>query len=173
MRYAVLAVLVPALAHAEVETYPMVSLPLTLGGHRTNDEGTFSWGVRPEVIAARYDHDGEIGWGLGGYGQLERADGTTLLAAGATLIGYFGDRAIAPSIGVYRRGDSDDGIQAGLFVGRRAPVDRDMPADLPYGVRVDMQLGDKQAIVISASLDTAPLFMLLGGIIVAASSGSH
>lgn len=164
-----LAMMVPALARADVETYPMISLPLTLGGHRSADDGGFSWGLRPEVIAARYDG---TGWGIGGYAQLERANGTTLLAAGATLVGYAGSRAIAPSIGVYRRGDEDDGIQAGLFFGRRGPVDRDLPADLPYGLRVDMQLGDARSIVISASLDTAPLAMLVGGIFVAAGAGA-
>jgi hypothetical protein len=64
-------------------------------------------------------------------------------------------------------------IAAATFVGHRAPLDRDLPADLPYGVRIDMQLGDEQSIVVSASLDTAPLVLLLGGIIVAASSASH
>jgi hypothetical protein len=171
VRLALLAFLAPALAHADIETYPMVSLPLTLGGHRTSDGGAFSWGLRPEVIAARYDHDASIGWGLGGYGQLERASGTTLLATGATLVGYFGTRAVAPSVGVYRRGDAD-GMQAGLFVGRRGPMDRDLPADLPYGVRLDMQLGDEQSIVISASLDTAPIVLLIGGILVATSAGA-
>jgi hypothetical protein len=173
VRIVVLALLVPALAAAEVETYPLVSLPLTLGGHRTTGDGAFSWGMRPEVIAGRYDHQAARGWGVGGYGQLERASGTTLLAGGATLVGYVGSRAVAPSLGVYRRGDDDDGLQAGLFVGRRAPMDRDLPADLPYGMRLDMQLGDEQSIVISASLDTAPLVLLLGGIIAAGSHGSH
>jgi hypothetical protein len=129
--------------------------------------------MRPEVIAGRYGHDDGRGWGVGGYAQLERASGTTQLAAGATLVGYFGHRAIAPSIGAYRRGDADDGIQAGLFFGRRAPMGRDLPTDLPYGMRVDLQLGDEQAVVISASLDTAPLVLLIGGIIAAAWAGTH
>jgi hypothetical protein len=160
-----LAVLVAAPAYAgEVETFPMISLPLTLGTHRTTDDGLFAWGVRPEVIAARIDHDAARGWGIGGYAQLERADGDSLFAGGATLVGYGESGAIAVSAGVYRRGDADSGVQTSVFFGLRGSVDRDVPLDLPFGFRLDLQHGDVDSLVVSAVLDTAPLFLVLGGI---------
>lgn len=172
MRIAV-AVLIAstATARADVETFPLASLPITLGTHRTASAGTFSWSVRPEVIASRirWGSWGEPagGWGLGGYAQVERSDEDTMYAGGLTLVGYAGKRAIAPSVGLYHRNDADRGVQASLFFGRRTPLDRDLPLDIPFGVRVDLMLaGDPRArsIIISAQLDTSPLFVLLGGI---------
>ncbi len=167
---AVLAAAAPADADV-VETYPMISLPLTLGTHRTTDDGSFSWGLRPEVIASRIDHDAGRGWGIGGYAQLERADGDSTYAGGATLVGYGESGALALSVGLYRRSDDDSGVQTSVFFGRRGSTDRDIPLDVPIGFRVDLQHGETDSIVVSAVLDTAPLFLLIGGIFVVVGAG--
>ena len=159
-------------AHAErVETFPLISLPLTLGGHRTIEDGAFSWGLRPEVIASRVAEDG-YGWGAGGYVQLERADGNTLYAAGVTLVGYAAGSAVAASVGYYER-EGDTGAQASLFFGPRGKTHPDVPLDLPYGLRVDVQLGEERTLIVSAQFDTAPLFVVVGGIAAALSGAAH
>ena len=179
VRFAMLSAVlaIATLAHAEVvETYPMISMPLTLGTHRTTDGGAFSWGLRPEVIAARIDHDARgmwslDGWGIGGYAQLERADADSLFAGGLTLVGYGSSGALALSVGLYHRSDDDRGVQSSVFFGRRGPFDRDLPADLPFGVRVDLQHGQVDSIIVAIAVDTAPLFALIAGIAVAAGAG--
>ena len=159
-------------AHADdIETFPMISLPLTLGTHQTAGDGAFSWGLRPEVIASRVDWQAGWGWGIGGYAQLERASADTSFAGGITVVGYGSLGALALSAGRYHRSDDDSGYQASVFFGRRGPVDRDVPLDLPFGVRVDLQRGDVDSIVVSANVDTAPLFALVAGIFVAAGAG--
>jgi len=158
-------------ALALLETFPMVSLPLTLGGHRTTDDGAFSWGMRPEVIASRIAEDGH-GWGAGGYVQYERAAGNALYAAGVTLVGYAGGSGIALSGGYYER-EGDTGPQASLFFGPRGRVHPDVPLDSPFGVRVDAQLGEERSLIVGVQLDTTALLVLVGGVAAVLSTGSR
>jgi len=62
-------------------------------------------------------------------------------------------------------------VQSSVFFGRRAPADRDVPLDLPFGFRVDLQHGETESIIVSVTLDTAPLFALIVGVFVAAGAG--
>jgi hypothetical protein len=158
-------------ALALLETFPMVSLPLTLGGHRTTDDGAFSWGMRPEVIASRIAEDDQ-GWGAVGYVQDGRAGGNALDAAGLTLVGYAGRSGIALSGGYYER-EGDTGPQASLFFGPRGRIDRDVPLDAPFGVRVDAQLGGERSLIFCVQLDTTPLLVHVGVVASALSTGSR
>ena len=94
-----------------------------------------------------------------------------MFAGGVTLVGYGSLGAVALSAGLFHRNDDERGYQASLFFGRRGPLDRDVPLDLPFGFRVDLQHGDTDSIVVSVTVDTAPLFALVGGIFVAAGAG--
>jgi hypothetical protein len=147
--------------------YPLISLPLLLGGTNQGDGG-FVYGLRPELVIARLEDD--AGFGLGLYGELLRWSGDTTLGAGLTFVHYLGALAYAPSVGLAKRsvdGAREDVVSAGLFLGLRHRSALRV-LDFPLGVRVDGRFGrdgsGERAVMVTVCLDLAILsvFALVG-----------
>ena len=128
-----------------------LSVPALLGAS-SFDDGRFVYGVRPEILLV---WDPSIG-GLGAFGEIGSADKHLFGGGGLTYAYSLGWLGLAPSLGLYHRADRESGVMAGMFVGfrREAGV-----FDVPYGVRVDAQIGFDGAtnVVLLAQLDLVPV----------------
>jgi hypothetical protein len=161
---ALVAVVVAARpARADGNGPPQISAPVIVGADVEPDGTGFAIGFRPEVIFPIAD-----GSGVGPYAGIASERGRGTYQLGATYAIYAKHRAFAPSLGVYHRSPGDDGVVVGAFFGWRF-YNRDLPLDIPFGVRVDAQLGidgnRERAVVVSAQLDVVGAAALFGLVI--------
>jgi hypothetical protein len=159
------------------KTYAMFSLPLLLGGTSQGDDG-FLIGTRPELVIARLaarDDDEEVkaGHGIGVYGELLRANGSTLAGGGLTYVPYRASGfTVAPSLGLYHRYTGtpipDNGVTASLFLGWRRQIAGITVFDFPFGIRVEGRFGydgdQERSIVIAVQLDLMFPIMIIGSL---------
>ncbi len=146
-------------------TQRLWSAPLSLGVDVGDDDTSFAWGIRPEVVFT--PNRSRPSYGLGLYAELTRADDATFLGGGLTGILYGGALAAAVSVGATQRfadGDRHTQLVVSTFLGMRRAALMELPGlDTPIGIRIDVRPATDDVpgtVAVLASLDLVAVVLV-------------
>jgi hypothetical protein len=137
---------------------PLLSIPVAFGySDRDPLDNALTLGLRTEILLARDVR--HPAFGIGPFVELATIGGDTretFVGGGATVAVYARHLAFAGSLGfdaVRAGGDWHGQPVVSGFLGHRGRIDRDLPLDAPFGVRVDVRPAtDALPTTVSASL---------------------